>query len=419
MKKCDFRCGRSRRLFLTKKLLLILTLLALGLPVLDVAGDDFELKVAELEQQRRAAAARELVELRARRETLEARVVYAKKVVLNSFHLSEQGLIPQPSKTVKAFNKMKHVRETTAHGLLEHRDAFRGDIANGKALNFFLKECGPAAFEHSFYRKNLQEKSVSQEEQQLFRDITENYKLPKQTTRHIIWTQGLVGPKLSGRLNQLPLDTRWPIILRSKTFQPQTKKIEQLRDQVVEELKLGQPVSPKTADQLLDTVHDLMEEVQTKKSDEMRRIRDKSARSNDDWLRYNEAEKHVKQMVAGAYRFVEGYELEDVILEPINLDDGITIEALIAYMQEHNLSFAKADANGHAAYNLIFEMMARYYVDLCSLEASVDQLNLMKAEEKELQQIALGERMSTFQMGQLLTSQIKSARGTFRGSFDR
>lgn len=376
-------------------------------------ADDFESKVADLEKQRRELATRELTELRARRETLEARVNYAKKVVLNSFHLSEQGLIPQPSKTVKTFQKQKQLRETTAHGLLEHRESFRGDIVSGKALNFFLKECGPAAFEHSFYRKNLQSSSTLPEEQQLFREITDNYKLSKQTTRHIIWSQGLVGPKLSGRLNQLPLDTRWPNILRTKVFQPLTTKIEKLRDQAVDELQAGKPVAPKTADDLLDAVHDLAELVQEQKRAETQRIRDKTARSHNDWGRYNEAEKHVKQMVAGAYRFVEGYQLEDVVLEPIDLDDGITTGALLAYMQEHNLTFAKADANGQAAYNLIFEMMVRYYVDLCSLESSGNDLQMMKAEEKQLQQIALGERMSTFQLGQVLMSGVKSARSAF------
>ncbi len=378
--------------------------------------DDFEQVVAGLEKQRREIAARELADLRARRETLEERVNYAKKVVLSSFHLSEQGLVPQPSKSVKTFQRWKQLRQTTAQGLLEHRDKFVGDIANGKALNFFLQECGPAAFEQSFYRKKLGD-SVSPEEHQLFREITETYKLSKQTTRHIIWTQGLVGPKLTGRLNQIPLDTRWPALLRRPAFQPHTKKIERMRAQVIDELKTGQPVSAKTADQLLDAVHDLMEQLRFTKQDEMRQIKGKTARSADDWFRCNEAEKHVKLMVAGAYRFVEGYELEDVVLEPVKLDDGITVEALLAYMHEHNLAFAKADANGQAAYNLIFEMTVRYYVDMCALEASVkdsaNQINNMKAQEYELKQVALGNRMSSFQMGQIFVEGLKTAQAAF------
>lgn len=373
----------------------------------------YRVKALQYEDRRREDAKRELDQLRARRQTLEDRVNYAKKVALTSFQIDSRGLVPQPAQSLKTFERWKQVRATTARRLLEFREKSAGSIANGSALNFFLLECGSTAFEHSFYRKNLKQSSASTEEDQMLRELTETYRLPKSITRHVVWRQGLTGPKLTGRLNELPLDTKWSRVLREASFKPYTSKIERLRDQALKELESGQPVSAKTADQLLDAVHDLMEQVKFSKREEIRRIKDKTARSHEDWQRYNEAEKHVNRLIGGAYRFVEGYELKDVALDPLNLEDGLTVEDLLAYMHQNTLTFAEADANGQSAYNMIFEMMTRYYVDLCAFRASIKdkiaegtrELEAMRAEESELKEIARGNRLSNVQQFDLKSQQ--------------
>jgi hypothetical protein len=379
---------------------LILTSGLSGYPSLIADERDYDAIAANLENQRREAAKRELEELRQNRKTSEDRINFAKIVVRASFH-SEQGYLPKPLKQVKAFERWKQTRLTAMQGLVEHPERFAGDITSGKVLNFFLQECGPTAFAN----RTLAVHAV----QQPMQASTDNLRLPLSTTKHIQYRQGITGAKLTGRLNQDPLDTRWVVALRGVAFQPHTKKIERFREKTLHELRQGQPVSAKAADELVDAVNDLREEVQSRKRDALGRIGGGGPRPHQEYFQLLEAEKQVQKLTTGALRIVEAHELDDIVFDKIEgLQDGITIEELLSYMHQHSLTFGASDSNGQAAYNSLFQMMVRYYVEMCAWENAIKEDDSLRAREYELQQIELGNRMSSFQLGQILIEAMRA-----------
>jgi hypothetical protein len=168
----------------------------------------------------------------------------------------------------------------------------------------------------------------------------------------------------------------------------------------MEELRRGQPVSANLADDLLTAARDLLDAVKSEKENTMREIRANGGaeRARADWFRYNLAEKHAKILLAGAYRLIEARVVEDVSLPPLEADaNGVTIEKALAYMHENNLYFNPADLNGQVAYHKIFEMMTRYYIDLCMLKNMEEGAAALRAEENRLSQIMLGERPDNLQ----------------------
>ena len=98
-----------------------------------------------------------------------------------------------------------------------------------------------------------------------------------------------------------------------------------------------------------------------------------NVRAQSDWLRYHSAEEHVRLLLAGAYRFIEAHTLADVSLPPLNDKGPATVEQLLTYMHQNSLRFSPADANGQTAYNTIFELMSRYYIDLRQLKLDTAQ----------------------------------------------
>lgn len=378
------------------------------------AADDLgiaekEKAIAELERQRRQLAEKELARNRQEQQQLEARLEDARRQLTATFELDERHLIPRPQRISKTLARLQHQRDTTKFSLLQFRDQARGSISRGVALNFFLSECGAVAFDHDFYTTVMQPKNQVQIAQvQLLKDVADAYKLTKETTRHIRYTKGLLGSKLTGRINQGPLDLNWPSVLRQDSFKDSREKIEKLRDQAVAELDQGQPVTAATADSILKEIERLViairkeKKVQIKKSDGVYQKVD----------RYYVAERFSELLAAGAYRLIEGFSLGDVTFEKFN--EG-NIEQLLAFMYRNNLTFAEADANGESAYFIMFEMMARYYVDLHALKLAIaeDENSLveLKSEEDAMRSVALGKTMNAMQKFEL----GKSALGALSG----
>jgi hypothetical protein len=381
-------------------------------------------KVIDLESQRRRVAAYELEQLRHKRETLEARIDYARRSVLQSFDVYDRGLIPNRPSTAKrkrngkeiegSFERSKRLREQMLYRLLEFRGQSGGLIASGDALNFFLELSGPSAFAHTFYRTTKAASNSHDDPDEAFLSrITDQYLLPPEVLRHIRYQRGLSGPKLSGRLNQDPLDVNWPAILK-RSLSKRTADIERRREEVLSQLRANRAVSPEAADGLLDAVRDLLTAMHEEEASLMQEIRrhGTNSRAQGDWLRYHAAEDHVRILLAGAFRLIEARGIADVSLPPLDDKKGVTVEKLLTYMHENNLRFSPSDSNGQTAYHSIYELMSRYYIDLRSLKLETakneQRVAALRVEEAQVKEVMLGNRLDNIQQTEIEVARFKA-----------
>lgn len=382
-------------------------------------------KVIDLESQRRRVAAEELEQLRRKREGLEARIDFARRSVLQSFDVYDRGLIPTPTPIPTSsrrsrrprettFERSKRLREQMLHRLLVFRGESGGLIANGDALNFFVELCGPSAFAHTFYRTTKAKGKTQDDPDEAFLSrITDQVLLSPDLLRHIRYQRGLSGPKLSGRLNQDPLDVTWPAILK-RSLSRKTDDIERRREQILKELRQNRAVPPEAADGLLDSVRDLLTAMHDAEESLMQEIRrnGRNTPAQADWLRYHAAEAHVRVLLAGAYRLIEARGIADVSLPPLDDKNGVTVEKLLTYMHENNLRFSPADLNGQTAYNSIFELMSRYYIDLSALKLETakneQRVELIRAEEAQVKEVMLGNKLDNLQRTDIELARLKA-----------
>jgi len=409
-------------------------------PALD--PDEIRSTVDALEQERQRQALQELERLRARRNEIEVRAQYARQWVLSHYQFDmysvirepqaqdariadvasqrkldkESGLLddlPQQDRERYAkgekkrrnfefspkrmrYNVMKRLearqidRDAFLFRLLDRDAATKGSISRGTALNFFLERLGPPAFDHTLYRETTMRQSSLASPQRPAKLLNQgsagDFVLDESVTRHIRYSRGLIGPKLTGRLSEGPLDLAWPSVLRGDKFTSTTQRIEKAKDQAVAELRAGKPVSGDTADELLEAVNSLYRKVSG----------EKIKASGDEIGRWVLAERFGKLLIGGAYRLVEARSEQDVVVNGFKTG---TIEELLAFMHRNSLQFAEADANGEAAYNTIAEMMIRYYADLEALRSAVaEELKLMGGgHEGALMELSLGDPMKEAQ----------------------
>lgn len=384
--------------------LLCLTLLCTWTTFLASAADKIDTDAIkrkydeDLERHRRQAAEQELLRLRERRHDLESRLEYSRQWALTNYGMSDRGLIRRPAQMPARLLRHEEQKKVMLVGLLEQRERFRGSIAKGTALNFLLQECGGVAFDHKFYKDVAKGGAGRELEQKLLQQVSAQYQIDEDTTRHIRYQRGLVGSKLVGRLNEGPLDLEWPSVLRQSHYEVLVKTVEMCRDRIVTLLKNKQPVDGKTADELLDTVQEMFKRV---RGDKLRLV----PKSHGDYQmmqRYYAADRFCQLLVAGAYRLIEARDIRDVTVE--SFDHG-SIEDLLALMHRNNLTFAESDPNGESAYNTLFELMSRYYVDLQSLRLAIEEdaqeLATLKTDQRELSAIVRGDRLSNVQKTEL------------------
>jgi hypothetical protein len=315
------------------------------------------------------------------------------------------------------FERSKRLREQMLYRLLQLRNQSGGLIANGDALNFFVELCGASAFAHTFYRTTSAGKKAQDDSADAFLSrLTDQYLLPPEVLRHIRYQRGLSGPKLSGRLNQDPLDVTWPAILK-RSLSKRTDDIERRREEILRQLRANRAVSPEAADGLLDAVRDLLAAMHDEEEVLMQEIRrngtnTRAQRAQGDWLRYHAAEAHVRVLLAGAYRLIEARGIADVSVPPLDDKNGVTVEKLLTYMHENNLRFSPSDLNGQTAYNSIFELMSRYYIDLAQLKLQTakdeQRVEVMRGEEAQVKEVMLGNKLDNLQQTEIELARLKA-----------
>ena len=219
-----------------------------------------------------------------------------------------------------------------------------------------------------------------------------------------------------GRLNEEPLDTDWPAILRSEKFRPYTGDIEKRRAEVLAQLRNKKGISPKSADGLLDAANNLLTAIQDEEQALMQRLRGNGSprREKKDWFRLHTAEEPIRILLAGCYRLIEARKIEDVSLPPLNGPQGVTIERLLAYMHENKLNFSPSDANGQVAYGRILELMVVYYTDLAQYKIDTEngerKVETLKRQEDEINEVVLGNKLNNIQQTEIEVFEVERDR---------
>lgn len=346
-----------------------------------------------IDEQDRKDMAEELERVRKRLAVVGDRVATMRQWTQYNFALERQGRIQRPQTVSKYLKDLQHRKQTTEYVLLEFRDQSRGAIKSGRALNFFLDECGPAALEMDYCSSLSRYQSRQGDADELERDIlsgmASNYPLDDGIIRHIRFRRGLTGSKLTGRINQKPLDLEHlNSVLRKDEFREQINHIASLRDRALAELAKGQPVSSDTAGRLVDAVQGLLNDIRSAKK--------KQAKSGFNAMRpYAQAERQMFAIFEGASRLIEAHESSDVTLEEFKSG---TIRDLLAYMQRNNLHFDAADDNGDAAYSTLYTLLSKFYLDLRSLQEAVHQAEAAYAglaqRERQIEDAKLARSVS-------------------------
>jgi hypothetical protein len=345
------------------------------------------------DEQKRKDAAEELERVRAQLQVQAARVGTMRQWTQYNFDLERQGKIQQPQKVSKYLSRLQRQKETTEYALLQFRDQSRGAVKSGRALNFFVDECGPAALERTYCRGLSEYQSRQGQadaiEHEVLSGMTGNYLLDEDTIRHIRYVQGVTGRKLTGRLNEKPLDLEHlNSVLRKDEFRPQVDKIANLRERAFAELDKGQPVTPDTSFKLVSAVQSLL--------DDIRAAKKKQAKQGFEAMRpYQQAERQMLAIYDGASRLIEAQKAVDVAIPEFKSG---TIGDLLAHMQRYSLHFDAADDNGDAAYNQLYTLLTKYYLDLRALQEAVSESQLeymrLAAREREVADVKIGRSVS-------------------------
>lgn len=418
IRSIDTRQANQRRHFL-RHASTVLVLLAIWLctPFLAsqkiVSADDDT--VDKLERQRREQAAKELERNRERQKQLREQIERTKQWARYVLNVDRRSLIPQPERVSRLMQRWEKQRQLMMNRLLRLRHESRASISKGIAHNYLLEAVGEVAQDHVLYRR-LKEgdgekppRSQNALEQKVLNGIGPEVQIEKDLTRHIRYSRGLIGRKLTGRLGEGPLDLHWPSVLRGDDFEYDRERVTKARNQAMRELGGGLPVSAETAEELRDAVLDLRGRIGRKKAWELQRIRKRGKRDLGDIFRYYDAERFVKHLVWGVSRLIEARSLGDLEMEQYK---GGTIEELIAFMYRNNLRFAEADANGEAAYRRLFDYMAEYYVDVNALRLAIStadmELKDLEQQEQNLSDIKLGVAMDNRQKFALIMEAIQA-----------
>jgi len=280
--------------------------------------------------------------------------------------------------------RLNQRRETILTKITNFPTKAGGSIASGDALNRLLEVCGPTASSRVRARYGsaplpLIGDGVSEEAKTIYSRLS-NVPMPDVPLGDLHFRRGLIGPKLTGRLDGTVLATDWPLKLRESVYRSKCEAVEKARDKGLAELGSGKPISPETAARLMVAVEQLRNQI---RADGIRNLR--LYRDGKKYRPYEIAEHHLDVLMQGAARFINATKLEDV---RIDVFKGGTLEQFLAYMHDNSLTFERSGPNEELAYGKVFQSMLAWYVDMQLLELAVsneqDELADLQRRSRQL-----------------------------------
>lgn len=318
---------------------------------------------------------------------LEGQLAEVKTWTKAQFELGERGVIDKPKVMAPYLQRLQRERENKLYTLLQHAEKSGGAIETGQALNTLLERIGPAAYQHALTRKVDPQRALS------LYEATAIAQVDADVLARLLWQGKTTGAKSTSRFNGNPLDVEWPSLLREERWTKYRLAIEKSFRQAQLELSTSSGLQVKTAQQLRDTVRSLNEEFNRYQRERVKALSDGPGYTQEEFRRFRDSGNLIKQLIATVYQIIEAKNLQDIA--PTEEFRGGNIEELLAYMHRNNLKFAApTKGTDRQAYYRIFDMMARYYLDLKAIANLEEQLEYdvdrLKETNRQATDVALG-----------------------------
>ena len=321
----------------------------------------------------------------------------------NTFEAGRRGILYEPEQLSQTLQRWRNAREQSLRAFLEFPEQSRGAIRDGRALNFFLDLCADIAMSHELWRSQLQDeirrmdarvrqlkdyppgaepqredarKELAALEQErddamsrlsLLGALSGKPLLGREQVAQLRFRKGLAGPALviSG---DDPMPLTWPCVLATdEDFAGPRKDLESAKAAALDELPANKGISPATQASLMSAADNLRNTFEDAKP----RLLEESTGDGIRVQQYLDAKHFIQETRSSVYRLVAARQLADVM--PTESYTGQTVDQLLTYMARQGLRFAPADANGDAAYEMVFRLMTDYYTGLHSLAMAVEQ----------------------------------------------
>jgi len=162
-------------------------------------------------------------------------------------NLPERVRADRPTQYVYQIERWKNAHARLKDKFTNLPEQSRGEIASGRALNFFLDTYGSTAIMHALARTKGDESFDD-----LLQSLATETELGPDVLRHVRFTIGLTGRKVTGQLTTgaLPLD--WPsALVTGRRYDEYKMLLKESRDRAMEELKAGKGISPETQEELM------------------------------------------------------------------------------------------------------------------------------------------------------------------------
>lgn len=343
----------------------------------------------ELENERRRAAREERADLE---ETLLPRLrleVEQQRWALSLFEPRRRGLITAPERPSALLERWQRSRDLARQKYTTLPERSRGEVASGRALNFFLATCGAVALQHQLQREHMESQlALARAQSPPNEELIARIELRQHVLDELLLADEAVtsedagriqvvflslGEKLPVPLNGRPLELQWPVAVRlNDEFDACVARITAVRDDMVGHLEQGEPVPTDLVRNLMQGVDELSRLVDKHCAAHFKGVR-KSLQSGgrinpQDGLNLQRARLFAQRVRADAYRLLEARSLDDV--RPPEFHGG-SIADLMAHCARHGLEFAPAGNLDLPTYDRLYKLMVDYYFNLRVLEESL------------------------------------------------
>lgn len=368
-------------------------------------------------------------------------------VVARLREMQQKSLLPGNESVPLHMRHWMKARESAKKHYLEFASKAHGQIASGRALNFFLDACGQTAMDHQLFREQMLDtrtfivlpenrspgedfvsrmKEATERSTALLEDPDEAARpvrakesldariamlrelagpplFRREDLQQIVFQKGLTGPKVTVRLNDEPLPLDWPDAVRADPdCLPFCEAIEAAKAKAIAELRAGGPVSLPVQQELMQAADQLCDHVEARSREQFDAVAGAQgqapSRDAQRAMQYVVAKRFLKELRGGIVRFLQAKRIEDVQIKPFPPEgvEAVSIDELMAYMARHGLCFGPADPNAETVYLQLFREMSRYYVDLSALKVAIERGNKKIADNMEQDQ-----RLSEVQYDQM------------------
>jgi hypothetical protein len=237
----------------------------------------------------------------------------------------------------------------------QYQSILRSDVTD--QLNWLLREVSVAALAAQYTMRS----DRSRDQSSAFQIDME---LTKADIDQVWLTDGGRSGKHVFRLaDPKPLETRWPVGLRSPEFKEPRETFEAARLAVLQDAASGQgPVEYETGKKLMKAVNDLLVALDEAYPSQRRAI-------PAEYLEYSDCKRHLQSLLLGVVRTTK---TNDLSLFQKRFE-GKTLLDLIQYMYQNGLLFAKSPEGGETAYNRLFLGMRNMYVLMAAEKSGGDE----------------------------------------------